>query len=103
MNKRKTRDTFRLMWSILFSWLYIPHFIIVVLIDGTLKDLIISDILAMSCQLNIKLPIILQLLYQLHINRYYRTLFYHRIGPVLSALIGWYRPGDKWVCVKSCG
>ena len=101
MNKRKIRDTFRLMWYILFSWLYIPHFIIVVLIDGTLKDLIISDILAMSCQLNIKLPIILQLLYQLHINRYYRTLFYHRIGPVLSALIAWYRPGDKYFSIAN--
>lgn len=41
----------------------------------------------------------LQLLYQLHNNRYYRNIFYHRIGPVVSALIEWYRPGDRYFTI----
>ena len=35
----------------------------------------------------------------LHNNRYYRTLFYHRIGPVASLLISWYSPGDKYFTI----
>lgn len=45
------------------------------------------------------MPIGLQLLYQLHNNRYYRNLYYHRIGPIWSALIGWYRLGDKYFTI----
>ncbi len=61
--------------------------------------LIISDLLAISNQISIKMPIGLQLLYQLHNNRYYRNLYYHRIGPIWSALIGWYRLGDKYFTI----
>ena len=63
------------------------------------KMLIISDLLAISNQISIKMPIGLQLLYQLHNNRYYRNLYYHRIGPIWSALIGWYRLGDKYFTI----
>lgn len=55
-----------------------------------------SDLKAIEHQLNIKLPIVLQLLYHLHNNRYFRHTFYYRIGPALSLLISWYRPGDKY-------
>ena len=37
----------------------------------------------------------LLLLYFLHNNRYYRKVFYYRIGPALSLLIGWWRQGDS--------
>ena len=43
-----------------------------------------------------KCPDILYLLYLLTTDRYFRQLFYHRIGPVASTLISWYRPGDKY-------
>ena len=33
------------------------------------------------------------LLFELHHDEYFRTVFYHRIGPVLKMMIGWYRPG----------
>lgn len=48
-----------------------------------------------SYQVNLKLPSLLLLLFLLHNNAYFRVVFYHRIGPVLSALLEWYRPGDK--------
>ena len=58
-----------------------------------------SDLAAISHQLNISLPTCMQLLYQLHNNRYFRHVFYYRIGPALDMLISWYRPGDKYFWV----
>lgn len=46
-----------------------------------------------------RLPRVLQLLYHLHTNRYFRNVFYHRIGPVKSLLLEWYRPGDKYFTI----
>ena len=37
----------------------------------------------------------LGLLYMLHNDSYFRTLFYFRIGIVWKSIIGWYRPGNK--------
>ena len=36
----------------------------------------------------------------LHNNSYFRTLFYHRVGPIVSILIGWYRPGNKYFIIR---
>lgn len=96
MNKRKLRDTLRFCGSLLFCWLYIPHFVI-----GGGNGLIISDVATIGSQISIKLPRFFQLLYLLHNNRYFRTLFYHRIGPVRSALIQWYRPGDRYFSISA--
>ncbi len=90
MNKRKIRDCLRLAGAILFSWLYLPHLTV-----GAGNSYVKSDIDAMKNQLNISLPQILLLLFFLHNNSYFRSLFYHRIGAVTALLIGWYRPGDK--------
>lgn len=96
MDKRKIRDILRLCSSILFAWLYIPHLII-----GRANRLVISDIRVLSEQISVKLPVIIQLLYHLHNNRYFRTIFYHRLGPVKSMLIQWYRPGDRYFSISS--
>lgn len=53
----------------------------------------------MSGQVNIKIPYLFLLLYFLHNNRYYCTLFYHRIGPVKSLFISWWRPGDRYFII----
>ena len=63
--------------------------------------LIISDIKVIGSQISIHLPTFLQLLYLLHNNRYFRILFYHRIGPIKSALIQWYRPGDRYFSISA--
>ncbi len=88
------RDILRLFGAIFFAWLYVPHFIVYAIVGAQSK--INSDLEAISGQLNIKLPRIVQLLYQLHNNRYFRHVFYYRIGPMFDLLISWYRPGDKY-------
>jgi serine acetyltransferase len=40
------------------------------------------------------------LLFLLHNNEYFRTLFYHRIG-YFSLLISWYRPGCKTFTISN--
>ncbi len=96
MNLWKIRNILRLLSSLIFGLLYIPHLII-----GGGNALVISDVKKMGGQINIKLPIFFQLIYLLHNNRYFRTLFYHRIGPVLSAFIQWYRPGDRYFSISA--
>ena len=99
MDKRKIRDSLRLAGALLFSWLYIPHLLVFMVIGGGKRELIISDLRAIENQINIKIPTFLQLLYQLHNNRYFRHVFYYRIGPAFDLLISWYRPGDKYFWV----
>ena len=97
MNKRKIRDSIKLAGSLLFCWLYIPHFMISLFRGGQVR----SDVLAIQDQINVKLPFGLQLLYLLHNNRYFRTVFYHRIGPVWALLISWARPGDRYFTISA--
>ena len=62
--------------------------------------MVASDIDAMTCQLNIRIKSrLLRLIYMLHNNRYFRTLFYYRIGPVREMLISWLRPGDRYFTI----
>lgn len=99
MNKRAIRDSLRLMGAILFFWLYIPHLICYIIL-GRVRRLINSDLCAIEPQLNIRIPLHLQLLYQLHNNRYYRNVFYYRMGPVVDLLIGWWRPGCSTLLIS---
>ena len=98
MDKRKIRDFVRLLMALLFFWLYIPHLLIYLLFGGK-RAMINSDLKAIEHQLNIAMPRALQLLYLLHNNRYFRHVFYYRIGPAFDMLISWYRPGDKYFWV----
>ena len=91
--KRKVRDILRLLGAILFSWLYIPHMLIYAVLGK--KRLVDSDIDGLKRQVHISLSNGLAVLYFLHNNRYYRKAFYYRIGPILTLLIGWWRPGDS--------
>lgn len=45
------------------------------------------------------LPNWLAVMYFLHNNSYYRSVFYHRIGPVLALGIGWWRPRNKYFII----
>lgn len=97
MDKRIIRDYLRLAGSLLCFWLYIPHCFVYAFVKT--RDVINSDLEAISGQVAIKLPRIIQLLYQLHNNRYFRHVFYYRIGPIWDLLISWYRPGDKYLWI----
>lgn len=96
MNKRKIRDVIRLTNSLIFSWLYIPHCCFALSKKGLIK----SDVKALSSKINIKLPPLFGLIYLLHTNSYFRSIFYHRLGPVKSAIISWYRRGDRYFSIS---
>lgn len=90
MDKRKIRDCLRFCGALIFVIIYIPH--LICYLFGGARLIINSDLKRMKSQLNINLPTWLALLYFLHNNSYYRSLFYYRIGPIKALLIGWYRP-----------
>lgn len=95
--KRKIRDYIKLIFAIIVSFLYFPHLLIYFLSKN--RTLILSDILALKSKLNISLSNGAAVLYFLHNNSYYRSVFYYRIGPVLSLLVGWWRPGNRYFII----
>lgn len=101
MDKRKIRNYSRLLQSIFFLWLYLPHFVAVMCLTKKQRGLLLSDIGALKGQIDICLPVWLQLLYLLHTNKYYRVLFYHRIGPIRAFFLQWYRPGDRYFSIAN--
>ncbi len=91
MNKRKIRDYIRLLGALIFSPIYLIHIILTFVNGGGKKA--IGDADRMSLRLDIHISGRLALLYFLHNNEYFRSLFYYRIGPVAALLISWWRPG----------
>ena len=91
MTKRKIRDIIRLIFASFLSLFYVPHLLL-----GCGNSYVKSDVDRMKKQVDLNLPYILLLLFFLHNNAYFRSLFYYRIGPVWSLIIDWYRPGDKY-------
>ena len=91
---KKYRDILRLIFALLFFWLYIPH----LLLYNT--RCVRQDVNRYKETIYIKLNNIFLFIFLIHNNRYFRSLFYHRIGPVASLLIGWYRPGDKYFVIS---
>lgn len=99
MDKKKVRDYMLFTFSTLLVLLYIPHIIIYLLLSNERK-LINKDLEVLKTKINIKLNSIGALIFYLHTNSYFRTLFYHRIGSIASILIGWYRPGCKYFIIS---
>jgi serine acetyltransferase len=95
--KKKYRDILYFLLSLFFFWLYIPHLIVYFL---SKQKEINADIRVISKRINIQLPKVACLLFLLHNNEYFRTLFYHRIG-YFSLLIAWYRPGCKTFMISN--
>lgn len=100
MSKKRIRDLFRLVFSLLFSIIYLPHLVIVLFMDKDRRQVIFSDIKRLNRREILQLNEWSGLLFHLHTNSYYRSLFYFRIGPVWSYLIGWYRPGNKYFIIS---
>ena len=97
---RKIRDLLLFVFSIVFFAVYIPHFVVLLVIGDKRRKTIIEDVKAMKSRVALPLPSFLCILYLLHNNRYFRNLFYHRIGPVASLLIGWWRPSDRYFVIS---
>lgn len=99
MSKREIRDFLCLIGAILCIWLYLPH-IFVLFLNKKVYSLVYSDLIRRKDKLSLKLSISLSFIYYIHNDRYFRTLFYHRIGPALAMLIGWWRPGDRYFVIS---
>ena len=98
--QRKIRDILFLTFAIFCFILYLPNIIIYltgkyILHKESFSDLD-KDIEANVRLLNIRLNYLFGLLFLLHNNSYFRSLFYFRIGYIRSLLVGWYRPGNKY-------
>lgn len=55
MNKIKYRDYIRVVLSVVFSWLYIPHLISALIIEKKTQGYVLDDVLKLNSQLSIKL------------------------------------------------
>ena len=91
---RKYRDLLQLCFALFFIVLYIPH-LLLYKTKGVRQD-----IKRYKEHISIKISDYMAFLYLIHNNRYFRNLFYHRIGPIKSLLIGWYRPGDRYFVIS---
>lgn len=99
MNKKSIRDKLNLTKSVLFCWMYLPHFIIY-RFNSSIHYLVNTDIGRRNNIIKIRMSNVMRFLYLIHNDRYFRTLFYHRIGPVLALLINWWRPGDRYFVIS---
>lgn len=89
----KIRDVVRMVFAILFSWLYIPHFLVYAFMN---KQKLNKDIDRYSATYELKMNHFFYLVFLLHNSWAFRTLFYYRIGPIPALLIGWWRPKDRY-------
>lgn len=96
MDKRHIRDAINLCGALLLSPIYFPHIISIVFLTQNTRQLIRSDIDVIKEQIRLNLYYPLAFIYLIHNNSYYRSLFYYRVGPLISMLIKWYRPGNKY-------
>lgn len=99
MDKRKIRDGLRLVGTVLCSWMYIPHLLIYSCkknVNRTIK----ADLERREQKVSIRLSVSWMFLYYIHNDRYFRNLFYHRVGPAISMMIGWWRPGDRYFVIS---
>ena len=96
---RKIRELLRWFETIILFPLHLPHLAFYACGGG--RDFIKKDLNRYKEHFQYKkCPNWLYLIYLLTTDRYYRQLFYHRIGPAASALISWYRPGDKYFQIR---
>lgn len=93
MNLRIIRNNLRLISAYALIGLYLPHLIIYFSKKIIKKEVDLDCIKTGTDQLVLKGW--KALLYLLHNDRYFRSLFYYRIGPVRAALISWIRPGER--------
>ena len=100
MNKKLVRNYLRLAKSLLFVPLCLPHLLAYLLSAGPRRALIKSDLSVMAYQIGIGLGTMMSLVYMLANNRFYRNLFYHRIGPACALLIGWILPKDRYFSIS---
>lgn len=94
---RKIRDILLLGRSVLFAVIYIPHMLLYAVKSKTLNN----DLQRYERRLVIKkIPNSLLCLFLLNTDRYFRGLFYHRIGPIATMFISWLAPADRYFIIS---
>lgn len=83
------REFVRWFWTLLFLPFHLPHLVVYFAVGGA-KKLINLDMQRYREHFNNRYPNALYLLYLITTDRYYRQIYYARIGPIASILIGWY-------------
>lgn len=97
MNLRDIRNKLQLLLAFLFCWLYIPHLLIYAFSKH--KKVIDIDVLQTGTR-GLGIKGLSAFLFLLHNERYFRNVFYFRIGPILSSVISWLRPGDRYFIIS---
>lgn len=78
INKRAFRDILQFFKALLFAWLYIPHFMVILIKRVTSREvyeLVNSDVHKLKKQINIAIGKWGSILYLLHNSQYFRSLF----------------------------
>lgn len=95
---RKMRDILKLSVSWFLIILFIPHLLIYSLSKE--RQTIDQDLEANKQFLRLKMGNLNALLFYLRTNKFFRSLFYHRIGVVYSMFVQWYLPGDRYFLIS---
>ena len=96
---RSIREILRWMGALILLPLHLPHLAFYA-IGGGRKLLINQDLERYKEHFHYeKCPYFLYLLYLLATDRYFRQIFYNRIGPIATTLVSWYRPGDRYFAI----
>lgn len=95
MNLRKVRDFLRWVTTGILMPLHLPHLSIYAVMGGVRSDVNL-DIKRYQQHFGHHCSNWLYLCYLLSVDKYYRQVFYTRIGPVASTFISWMHPGDKY-------
>lgn len=98
MEKRYFRDCLKCVWAIIFFGCIS---LILYFCKKKLRKVINSDLERRNGKSNLELPNLLKFLYYIHNDRFYRNLFYHRVGPIISLFISCLSPGDKYFVISS--
>lgn len=91
---KKIRDILRFICAVVLLPLYLPH-LVLMLVCRSRWIAVKADLKCWHEKIYISLPLPFLLLYLLHNDRYFRSLFYYRIGPIWNLLIGWWRSGSE--------
>lgn len=95
---RKIREFIRWLGVAILIPFHLPHMLFYLIGGG--KLLVSQDLNRYKGHFHYeKCPNCLYLLYLLTTDRYFRQIFYNRIGTVAATLISWYRPGDKYFAI----
>ena len=81
---------FQIIVIILKSVVFLPHLLF--FLCSSKKGLIIEDVMAFKHKRNFTLSNLLTLMFLLEDDKYFRKMFYYRIGNI-SFLVSWYTPG----------